>query len=51
VVIDNGQVLVLRPGDRGYVEAIADRLASGDVTDEALSNAAREVWGPKADSA
>jgi 8-oxo-dGTP pyrophosphatase MutT (NUDIX family) len=51
VVIDDGQVLVLRPGDRGYEEAIADRVASGDITDEALSNAARQVWGPKADSA
>jgi 8-oxo-dGTP pyrophosphatase MutT (NUDIX family) len=51
VVFEDGQVLVLRPGDVGYDEAAADRQASGFMVDEGLSEAARTVWGPKAGSA
>ena len=29
VLIEDGHVLILRPGDTGYEEALADRLASG----------------------
>ena len=29
VLIEDGRVLILRPGDEGYEEALADRLASG----------------------
>ena len=45
VLIEDGHVLVLRPGDEGYEQALSDRQASGFVVDEALSDAARAVWG------
>jgi 8-oxo-dGTP pyrophosphatase MutT (NUDIX family) len=50
VVIEGDQVLILRPGDAGYEEALADRLASGPEVDRALAAAVRTVWGPKADT-
>jgi 8-oxo-dGTP pyrophosphatase MutT (NUDIX family) len=48
VLIEDGHVLILRPGDPGYVEALADREASGTPVDPALIQVARQVWGPKA---
>ena len=51
VLIEDGQVLILRPGDVGYEEAVADRLASGPDIDQALADVVRSVWGPKADTA
>jgi 8-oxo-dGTP pyrophosphatase MutT (NUDIX family) len=51
VLVEDGHVLVLRPGDEGYEQALADRQASGFVVDEALSDAARAVWGPHAGTA
>ncbi len=49
VIIEDGHVLVLRPGDAGYEEARADLAASGPDADEELAAAARQIWGPKSD--
>ncbi len=49
VLIEDGHVLILRPGDAGYEEAVADLEASGQEVDEQLSAAARQIWGPKAE--
>ena len=51
VLIEDGQVLILRPGDPGYEEAVADRVASGAPLDPALVEVARQAWGPKAGTA
>ncbi len=51
VLIQGDQVLILRPGDAGYEEALADRLASGPEVDRGLADAVRSVWGPKAGTA
>jgi 8-oxo-dGTP pyrophosphatase MutT (NUDIX family) len=48
VLIEDGHVLILRPGDPGYEEALADRLASGPEVDRGVLDAVRTVWGPKA---
>ena len=48
VLIEDGQLLVLRPGDDGYEQALEDRLASSDPVSPELAAAAREAWGPKA---
>ncbi len=48
VLIEDGHILILRPGDEGYEEALADRLASGAEIDPALADLARQAWGPKA---
>ena len=47
VLMEDGHVLILRPGDDGYTEALADRRASGWALDPALAEVAREAWGPK----
>jgi 8-oxo-dGTP pyrophosphatase MutT (NUDIX family) len=47
VVFEDGRALILRPGDEGYVEALADRRASGSDMDEELADAAKTIWGPK----
>jgi 8-oxo-dGTP pyrophosphatase MutT (NUDIX family) len=48
VLMEDGNLLVLRPGDVGYKEALEDRMAaSGSVSPE-LAQAAKEAWGPKA---
>jgi hypothetical protein len=51
VLVEDGHVLILRPGDPGYNEALADREASGTLVDPALVEVARQVWGPKAGTA
>jgi 8-oxo-dGTP pyrophosphatase MutT (NUDIX family) len=51
VLIEDGHLLILRPGDSGYEEALADRLASGPGFHDDLSDAARAAWGPRADTA
>jgi 8-oxo-dGTP pyrophosphatase MutT (NUDIX family) len=51
VLLEDGHVLILRPGDSGYEEAVADRVASGGDIDPALAELARQAWGPKAGSA
>ncbi len=51
VLIEDGHVLILRPGDLGYEEALADRLASGPEVDAGLADAARAIWEPKAGTA
>jgi 8-oxo-dGTP pyrophosphatase MutT (NUDIX family) len=48
VLIEDGHVLILRPGDTGYEEAVADLAASGPGDDEQWAAAARQIWGPKA---
>jgi len=51
VLFEDGQLLILRPGDDGYEEALAHRLAAGPPADPGLSEAAREAWGPRAGTA
>jgi 8-oxo-dGTP pyrophosphatase MutT (NUDIX family) len=46
VLVEDGRVLVLRPGDAGYQEALAAKVASGDPSDE-LAAVARSAWGQK----
>jgi hypothetical protein len=50
VLIEDGHILILRPGDVGYEEAMADRMASGSEIDPALAELARQAWGPRAGS-
>ena len=48
VLIADGQVLILRPGDSGYEEALADRQASGPRDPDQLADdaeVARSAWG------
>jgi 8-oxo-dGTP pyrophosphatase MutT (NUDIX family) len=51
VLIEDGQLLILRPGDEGYEEALEDRLASGAPEGGDLADAARAAWGPKPEPA
>ncbi len=56
VVFEDGRVVVLRPGDQGYEEAIEARRATGapvgdDLVDQVREVWGPEVWGPKADTA
>jgi 8-oxo-dGTP pyrophosphatase MutT (NUDIX family) len=51
VLIEDGQLLVLRPGDDGYEQALEDRMASSDPISPELTQAARAAWGPKAGQA
>jgi len=48
VLIEDGRLLVLRPGDDGYEQALEDRMASSDPVSPELAAAARDAWGPKA---
>jgi 8-oxo-dGTP pyrophosphatase MutT (NUDIX family) len=51
VLIEDGRLLILRPGDEGYAEALAARQASGFAVGadrDALTDAARQAWGPRA---
>jgi len=48
VLIEDGRLLVLRPGDDGYEQALEDRMASADPVSPELAAASREAWGPKA---
>lgn len=45
VVIDEGRVLILRPGDDGYEEALAAHRRAGSDAEELVAD--RWVWGPK----
>jgi 8-oxo-dGTP pyrophosphatase MutT (NUDIX family) len=49
VLIEDGQVLILRPGDEGYEEAAEAKMAAGPDAEARLAAATREVLGPKAD--
>jgi hypothetical protein len=51
VVFEEGNVLILRPGDEGYEEALANRSDPDPVVDAELTEAARDIWGPKAGTA
>jgi len=51
VLIEDGRLLVLRPGDDGYEQALEDRMASSDPVSPELAAAARSAWGPKAGQA
>jgi len=48
VLIEDGRLLVLSPGDDGYEQALEDRMASSDPVSPELAAAARDAWGPKA---
>ena len=48
VLIEDGRLLVLRPGDEGYPQALENRMASSDPVSPELAAAARQAWGPKA---
>jgi 8-oxo-dGTP pyrophosphatase MutT (NUDIX family) len=48
VLLVDGQLLILRPGDDGYDQALEDRLASSDPVSPELARLVRERWGPKA---
>ena len=47
VLFEDGNLLILRPGDSGYEEARADLDATGAQLDPDLGEAARTVWGPQ----
>jgi 8-oxo-dGTP pyrophosphatase MutT (NUDIX family) len=47
VLMEDGQVLILRPGDEGYEQAVKDRLAAGGEVEADLAAVARDLWGPK----
>ncbi len=46
VLVEDGQLLILRPGDEGYEQAMADRAASDGQVGDDLADAARQAWGP-----
>jgi 8-oxo-dGTP pyrophosphatase MutT (NUDIX family) len=46
VLFEDGNLVILRPGDSGYEEARADLDATGAQLDPDLGEAARTVWGP-----
>lgn len=48
VLFEDGQLLILRPGDDGYGQALDDRVASSDPVSPELAAAVRDRWGPKA---
>jgi len=47
VLMEGGQILVLRPGDDGYEEALQERLESTEPVSPDLEAAAKALWGPK----
>lgn len=49
VLVEDGQVVILRPGDPGYEQAVADRVAAGGEIDPALAAVARAAFGPRVD--
>ena len=51
VLIEDGRLLVLRPGDDGYEQAVEARMASSDPVSPELAAAAKEAWRPKPQSA
>jgi hypothetical protein len=51
VLIEDGRLLVLRPGDDGYEQALEVRMASSDPVSPELAAAARQAWGPNAGQA
>jgi 8-oxo-dGTP pyrophosphatase MutT (NUDIX family) len=50
VLMEDGRLLILRPGDEGYEQALESRMASSDPVSPELAAAAKQVWGPKAGS-
>jgi 8-oxo-dGTP pyrophosphatase MutT (NUDIX family) len=48
VLFEDGRLLVLRPGDDGYEQALENRMASSDPVSPELAAAARGLWGPRA---
>ncbi len=51
VLVEDGRVLVLRPGDPGYEEALEARRALGPADEGDLADEVGEVWGPRAGTA
>jgi 8-oxo-dGTP pyrophosphatase MutT (NUDIX family) len=48
VLMVDDQLLILRPGDDGYEQALEDRLASSDPVSPELARLVRRRWGPQA---
>lgn len=48
VLLEDGQLLILRPGDEGYDQALEARLASDQPLSAELAALVRDRWGPKA---
>ncbi len=48
VLMVDDQLLILRPGDDGYDQALEDRLASSEPVSPELARLVRQRWGPKA---
>ncbi len=48
VLLEDGHLLILRPGDEGYDQALDDRLASSEPVSPELARLVRARWGPKA---
>jgi 8-oxo-dGTP pyrophosphatase MutT (NUDIX family) len=51
VLFEEGRVVVLRPGDEGYEEAMEARREVGAAADEDLPDEVREAWEPRAGTA
>ncbi len=47
VLFEDGNLVILRPGDPGYEEARADLDATGAQLDPDVGEAGRTVWGPQ----
>ncbi|HUA95278.1 MAG TPA: hypothetical protein VMB82_07095, partial [Acidimicrobiales bacterium] len=45
VLFEDGRLLILRPGDDGYEQALENRLASSDPVSPELAAAAKAAWG------
>jgi 8-oxo-dGTP pyrophosphatase MutT (NUDIX family) len=48
VIVEDGHVLILRPGDAGYEQAVDTRAAGGAEVDAAMADAARRAWERRA---
>jgi 8-oxo-dGTP pyrophosphatase MutT (NUDIX family) len=47
VLFEDGRLLILRPGDDGYEQALEDRMASSDPVSPELAAAAKDAWGSR----
>ncbi len=48
VLVEDGRLLILRPGDDGYDQALEARMASDQPVPPELAAFVRDRWGPKA---
>ncbi len=47
VLMEDGRLLILRPGDEGYEQALEARMASDQPLSPELAAFVRDRWGPK----